>query len=128
MRKVRQSELKKDWTIAPKLYAVYEMAKQKAFYMKWGTKPQSVSELRYRLYSTSDERFYETAKDETDMYAALKKVEEVESRIAKGEFEPKHTKCGSCRYNVLSPVGDPVCSKKNPKVEELKPMDAFTTA
>jgi hypothetical protein len=127
-RKVRKSELKKDWTIAPKLYAVYNMAKQKAFYMKWGAKPQSVSELRYRLYSTSDKRFYETTKDETDMSATLRIVEDVENRIAKGEFEPNHTKCRSCRYNVISPIGKPACSEKNPKVKESKPMEYFEPA
>jgi len=107
---ITKKKVDKDWTIAPKLYAIYTPAKDPF--------PEG---LWYRRVSLNGGNYHQP-NTIIPMYAALNVVENVEKRIANGEFPPNHKNCETCRYNVLTAYNKPACKERKRKLRIMKPI------
>jgi len=115
---ITKSKVNKDWTIAPKLYAIHTLSQDPENSMKWNAE----TGLRYRRVSLNGGDYYEPDKI-IHMYAALYVVEHAEKRIANKEFAPNYKNCETCRYNVLTADNKPACKERKPKLRIMKPMN-----
>jgi hypothetical protein len=127
--KATKREVDQDWTVAPKLYAIYALAEKNPIYkLKWNLD----SGVHYRRVSLSKgEHHHYDAESAVPMHAALDTVEKVEKHIADREFGPNHENCETCRYNIYLPSSGPdkapefTCKQRDPKAKVLKPMEYF---
>ena len=125
MRKVTQAELNEDWSITPKLLAIYTLAQSEPYSTRWQIRPKSLSDMRYRHFSAYNGRSYETTRSDADVNAAARIISDTNDRIAREDFPPNHKNrnCETCRYNVLKPDNKAACEKRDKELRIMKPMN-----
>ncbi len=123
--------------VTMRVLAFCKLAREVELYrMKWGIEDRVIEEwesqgiivspdVTYRHLNAIAGEISETHRNDADLDLLRRGIETFKSSVIAEKFEPKHTNCGVCQYNVLNAMGRSVCNEKKKGVQASVPLNYF---